>query len=55
MGVAMSQAVMAGLAGFVISGTFLNQSLNWPFYVLLALTVATARYAQRERETKQAG
>ena len=43
---AMSQAVSAGFAGFVISGTFLNQSLSWPFYVLLALNVATTRFAK---------
>jgi putative inorganic carbon (hco3(-)) transporter len=44
---AVAQAVMVGLVGFLISGTFLNQSLNWPFYVLLALNVATARFINK--------
>ncbi len=45
---AMSRAVLSGFSGFIISGTFLNQSLNWPFYVLMALNVATTSFAYRE-------
>jgi len=43
----MAQAVLAGIAGFVVSGTFLTQGFTWPVYVLLALCVAVSRYAQR--------
>ena len=44
----MAQSVLAGIAGFVVSGTFLTQGFTWPVYVLLALTVAVGRYAARE-------
>ena len=40
----MAQAVLAGLAGFVVSGTFLTQGFTWPVYILVALAVAVARY-----------
>jgi hypothetical protein len=45
----VSLALFAGLVGFCVSGTFLTQGLNWPFYVLLGLTVAM----RREREVEQ--
>lgn len=41
----MAQAVLAGIAGFVVSGTFLTQGFTWPVYILLALCVAVSRYA----------
>jgi putative inorganic carbon (hco3(-)) transporter len=40
---AMAQALVAGIAGFVVSGTFLTQGFTWPIYILLALSVAVAR------------
>jgi len=40
---AMAQALVAGIAGFVVSGTFLTQGFTWPVYILLALSVAVAR------------
>jgi probable O-glycosylation ligase (exosortase A-associated) len=40
----MAQAVLAGIAGFIVSGTFLTQGFTWPVYVLLALTVAVKRF-----------
>jgi O-antigen ligase len=42
---AMAQAVLAGMAGFVVSGTFLTQAFTWPVYILLALAAAIGRYA----------
>ena len=39
------EAVIAALAGFCISGTFLTQAFTWPFYILLALLVAGRRMA----------
>lgn len=39
----MAQAVLAGIAGFIVSGTFLTQGFTWPVYILLALSVATER------------
>jgi O-antigen ligase len=41
---AMAQAVLAGMAGFIVSGTFLTQAFTWPVYILLALAAATSRY-----------
>jgi O-antigen ligase len=49
---ASSLALIAGLAGFCVSGTFLTQGLSWPFYILLGLTVALQH--ERENEAKQA-
>jgi O-antigen ligase len=47
---AMAQALVAGIAGFVVSGTFLTQGFTWPVYILLALSVGVARaIAGRER------
>ncbi len=41
----MAQAIQAGMAGFVVSGTFLTNGFTWPVYILLALAVAMGRYA----------
>ena len=43
----MAQSILAGIAGFAASGTFLTQGFTWPLYVLLALTVATKLYGER--------
>jgi putative inorganic carbon (hco3(-)) transporter len=45
-----SLALVASLVGFCVSGTFLTQGLNWPFYILLGLTAAM----RHERETEEA-
>lgn len=42
---AMARALLGGMAGFVVSGTFLTEGFTWPIYILLALTVAIGRYA----------
>jgi O-antigen ligase len=41
---ASAQAVLAGLIGTVISGTFLTQGFTWPIYILAALVVALAHW-----------
>lgn len=42
--VVAAQAVLAGLVGTVVSGTFLTQGFNWPIYILAALIIALARW-----------
>jgi hypothetical protein len=42
---AMASAIVAGLVGFCISGTFLTQGFTWPIYIQLALGTAIVRYA----------
>jgi probable O-glycosylation ligase (exosortase A-associated) len=42
----MAQAVMAGMAGFVVCGSFLTQAFTWPLYILFSLAVAIARYIE---------
>ncbi len=42
----MAQAVMAGMAGFVVCGSFLTQAFTWPLYILLSLSVAVGRYIE---------
>lgn len=39
-----SQALIAGLTSFCVSGTFLTQGFIWPLYILMALTIALAHY-----------
>jgi putative inorganic carbon (hco3(-)) transporter len=48
---AMAQAVLAGMAGFIVSGTFLTQAFTWPVYILLALAAATSRYVLAQAAT----
>ncbi len=43
----LAQAVLAGMAGFTVSGTFLTQGFTWPLYILLALSAAIARHIVR--------
>jgi probable O-glycosylation ligase (exosortase A-associated) len=49
----MAQAVMAGMAGFVVSGSFLTQAFTWPLYILLSLTVAVGRYVEATKPDSQ--
>ncbi|MGL6625007.1 O-antigen ligase family protein [Aeromonas jandaei] len=44
------QGVMASMAGFVVSGSFLTQGFTWPIYLELSLAVATIKYVQQARE-----
>jgi len=41
---ATAQAVLAGLVGTVVSGTFLTQGFTWPIYILAALLIAVAHW-----------
>ena len=42
-----AQSVLAGLAGFMVSGTFLTQGFTWPLYILLAVSVAVTQVGNR--------
>lgn len=44
---AIAQAVLAGLASFIVSGSFLTQGFTWPIYILLALAISVSRFANR--------
>ena len=44
---AIAQAVLAGLASFIVSGSFLTQGFTWPLYILLALALSVSRFATR--------
>jgi hypothetical protein len=44
---AIAQAVLAGLASFIVSGSFLTQGFTWPIYILLALALSVSRFATR--------
>jgi putative inorganic carbon (HCO3(-)) transporter len=44
---ALAQAVVAALAGFIVSGTFLTQGFTWPIYILIALGVALTHFGER--------
>ena len=41
---AASRAMLTGLAGIIVSGTFLTQGFTWPIYILAALIVALAQW-----------
>lgn len=43
---AVGFSVLAGLAGFCASGTFLTQGFTWPIYILVALASAVSHYAK---------
>lgn len=47
---ALALALIAGLGGFGVSGTFLTQGYTWPFYIQLGLVVALAAYAQNRSD-----
>lgn len=42
-----AQSVLAGLAGFIASGTFLTQGFTWPLYILLALSIAVQQQTKK--------
>jgi probable O-glycosylation ligase (exosortase A-associated) len=44
---AIAQAVLAGLASFIVSGSFLTQGFTWPLYILLSLALSVTRFADR--------
>lgn len=44
-GYALAEALLASLAGFAVSGTFLTMGFTWPVYILLALATSLGRYS----------
>lgn len=44
--VVSAQATLAGVVGFMISGTFLTQGFTWPIYILFALSMAVSHNLQ---------
>lgn len=42
-----AQSILAGLAGFIASGTFLTQGFTWPLYILLALSIAVQQQTKK--------
>ena len=45
---AMSEALLAGAASFLTSGTFLTQGFTWPLYIILALTVSLRHLIEKQ-------
>jgi putative inorganic carbon (HCO3(-)) transporter len=45
-------AVLAGLVGFCVAGSFLTQGFTWPVYLLVGLTAAIRRYCCMKMELK---
>ncbi len=43
---AAAQAIIAGLLGTVVSGTFLTQGFTWPIYILVALVAAMSEWCR---------
>ena len=47
---ACATAVLAGLAGFCVAGTFLTQAFTWPLYLLIAISASLSHLvAMREK------
>lgn len=46
------RGLLGGIVGFCVSGTFLTQAFTWPIYIILALTVATARITISDNSSK---
>jgi O-antigen ligase len=44
-----AQAVLAGMTGTIISGSFLTQGFIWPLYILMALIVALSHWVKTFR------
>jgi probable O-glycosylation ligase (exosortase A-associated) len=45
-------ALLAGLVGFCVAGSFLTQGFTWPIYLLVGLTAAIRRYSCTEMELR---
>ncbi len=45
---AITLALLAGMTGFCLAGTFLTQGFTWPIYILVGLTAAAARYVRED-------
>ncbi|WP_343563412.1 O-antigen ligase family protein [Kiloniella sp. b19] len=51
---AMSMALLAGLAGFCASGTFLTMGFTWPFYIMFGLSIALRQIVSQNEKQKTA-
>ncbi|MGF1725430.1 O-antigen ligase family protein [Photobacterium nomapromontoriensis] len=51
--VATAQAVLTGLIGTVVSGTFLTQGFTWPIYILSALVCAIAQWVSKHTASSE--
>lgn len=49
-----ANAVISGLIGTIVSGTFLTQGFVWPIYVLAALTIVVNRIVQTDCQNEKA-
>ena len=47
---ASSEAVLAGMVGTLIAGTFLTFGFSWPIYILAALIITTAQWTDKHLE-----
>jgi hypothetical protein len=43
---ALAHAIVAALASFIVSGTFLTQAFTWPIYILISLALAMTRFGE---------
>ncbi|EGQ8308759.1 hypothetical protein GKA53_15610 [Vibrio parahaemolyticus] len=48
-----ANAVLSGLIGTIVSGTFLTQGFTWPIYILAALTVVVSRIVQSDCQNEK--
>lgn len=51
--VSASKAVLAGLMGTVVSGTFLTQGFVWPIYILAALIICISTIVQNDSQIEK--
>ena len=43
-------ALISGLVGFCVAGSFLTQGFGWPIYIMVGLTAAVSRYSAWRRD-----
>ena len=43
-------ALISGLLGFCVAGSFLTQGFGWPIYIMVGLTAAVSRYSASRRD-----
>lgn len=48
-----ANAVLSGLIGTIVSGTFLTQGFVWPIYILAALTIVINRIVQTDTQNEK--
>ena len=49
-----ANAILSGLIGTIVSGTFLTQGFVWPIYILAALTIVVNRIVQTDCQNENA-